>query len=236
MIDVFGLHGIGKSFPPSYYDDAVKGVQAYLKPATDVKFHGIDYSHLLESREDVIYSWLKDIDPWYDPFSKKARKFATDYICDVLAYAYPRRPPQLGDFIYDMTKLLTDKVADIRLGASIVFVGHSLGSIVAYGATWDIKTDCLITMGSPFNYFSIRYKDFGEMNPDLPQFHNFWRGRDWISTVISKNPNFRNVHDYEVTSRNPLNLSLLNSHGIYWKSDFVHKKIASILNNLEEKR
>lgn len=137
-----------------------------------------------------------------------------------------------GDFIYDLTKLFMGTVAKARSGSKIVFIGHSLGSIVSYGATWTVRADCLITMGSPFLYFSIRYKDFGEMNPDLPKFYNFWRSRDPVSTIISRSPKFKAVYDKEVKSWNPLDQMMLRSHSIYWSSSFVHEEIAKILKNL----
>jgi len=225
-LDIFLIHGIGQKFDPSSYDDFVNGIRKYLPLDSDIVWHPIDYSSLLAPREAKIYSWMKHL-PW-----PKVRRFACDFIGDVLAYGYPKRPPEEGDFIHDLNKLLGQEFAKCRDNSKRVIIGHSLGSIVGYGATFDFKTDCLIVMGSPFCYFSVRYKNFGEMNPDLPQFHNFWRGRDPVSTIISKNPNFKMVHDYEVKSFNPLNQFMLRSHGIYWKSKFVHEKIAKIIQSL----
>lgn len=224
--DVFLVHGIGKSLPASYYDAFVAGIRKHLPLDADTVFHGIDYSPLLDKKEATIFSWMKGMG-W-----QKIRNFVCNYVCDALAYAYPWRPAQEGDFIFDLTRLFMDTVVKARPGAKIVLIGHSLGSIVSYGASWTVKTDCLITMGSPFLYFSVRYKDFGEMNPSLPQFHNFWRSRDPVSTIISRSPKFKMVHDYEVSSWNPLDQLMLRSHSLYWSSDFVHSKIADILKKL----
>lgn len=226
MLDLYLIHGIGKSFPASYYDGFEAGIKKHLPLSADVQFHGVDYSHLLEAKENTIYSWMKGM-AW-----SAARDFACSYICDALAFGYPARPTKEGDFIFDVNKLIMAEFATARPGTKIVVIGHSLGSAIAYNASWAVHMDCLITMGAPHNYFSIRYKDFGEMNPDLPQFHNFWRSRDPVSTIISRNPNFKMVHDYEVSSFNPLNQFMLRSHSLYWQSDFVHSKIASILQSL----
>lgn len=226
QIDVFLIHGIGKSLPASYYDGFVAGIRTHLPIDADVLFHPVDYSELLGAREKTIFSWMRGMG-W-----EKTRRFTCDFVCDALAYGYPAREPAEGDFIYDLHALIGQKMQKVRKDSKIVFIGHSLGSIVGYGLTWQFKTDCLITMGSPFCYFSVRYKNFGEMNPGLPQFHNFWRGRDPVSTIISRNPNFRMVHDYEVKSFNPLDQFMLRSHSIYWESDFVHEKIAKILKSL----
>lgn len=226
MIDILLCHGIGKSLPSRYYDQFVEGIRKNLPIDADVVFHPIDYSSLLESRENRIFAWMKGMN-W-----QITRKFVCDFVCDALAYGYPKRKPESGDFIYDLHSLIGKTMAKARTGSKIVVIGHSLGSVVGFGITWDLHADCLITMGSPFCYFSIRYKNFGEMNPDLQQFHNFWRGRDPVSTIISKNPNFKMVHDYEVKSWNPRYWFMLQSHGIYWKSSFVHKQIAKILQSL----
>lgn len=226
MIDVFLIHGIGKSLPPRYYDHFVSGIRENLPVDADVVFHPIDYSKLLDKKEATILSWMSGMS-W-----SGIRGFICNYVCDALSYAYPARPTQEGDFIYDLTTLLSGKMDKTREGSKVVVTGHSLGSIVGYGITWGIHTDCLITMGSPFLYFSIRYKDFGDMNPNLRQFHNFWRSRDPVSTIISRSPKFKCVHDYEVKSFNPRYWFMFQSHSIYWKSKFVHKKIASILRNL----
>ena len=225
-IDAILVHGIGKSLPASYYDGFVAGIREHLPLSADIVWHGVDYSPLLDRKEATILSWMRDMG-W-----PKLRNFVCNYACDALAYGWPKRPAAEGDFIFDLTKLLMETATKARKGSKIVFIGHSLGSVVAFGASWDVKTDCLITLGSPFLYFSIRFKDFGEMNPNLPQFHNFWRSRDPVSTIISRSPKFRMVHDYEVKSWNPLDQLMLRSHSLYWRSNFVHSKIAAILKTL----
>lgn len=231
-LDIFLIHGIGKEVSDDYYNDFVTGIRKYLPLDADIVWHGVNYSVLLEKREKQIFSWMRKMNGVLDVSSKKAREFACNYVCDVLAYGYPKREPVEGDFIFDLHAQLRKEYAKARPDALKIIIGHSLGSIVGYGFTWEEKTDCLITMGSPFSYFSIRYKNGGEMNPDLPQFHNFWRGRDLVSTIISENPKFKCVHDYEVTSMNPKYLLRLQAHSIYWVSEYVHKKVAEILRKL----
>ena len=229
-VDFFPIHGIGKKGSSTKpYTDFITGIRKNLPIDFDLKVIPVDYSEILDKREDEIYSWVKDMSPRWDVLARKEREFAAYFVCDVLAYAYPKREPKPGDFMYDLTVLLAESVHGGRPGSRKVIVGHSLGSVVGYGATWDIQTDCLITMGSPFTWFSIRYAGGGEMNPNLRSFHNFWTPRDRISTVISKNPKFRCVKDHQVPNWNPLNWTRLGAHGLYWGSDFVHRKIADVL-------
>lgn len=228
-IDAFLIHGIGKITDPHYYDDFVIGIRKNLPIDIDINFHPVDYSRLLEPKEDIIFSWFNN------RFWKKLHNFACYYICDVLAYAYTRGVPGPGDFIYDLTELLKTKfraVDEKYPDSKKIVIGHSLGSIVGFGYTWEEKIDCLITMGSPFDYFSIRYAGFGRDNPDLPFFYNFWKDHDAVATEISKNPNFKRVKDIQVSSWNPKYLAPLRAHSVYWTSDFVHKEIAKIVEGL----
>ena len=226
-IDCLLIHGIGKTIGNGYYDDFVLKIRKYLPVDFDINFHPVDYSPLLEAKEDIIFSWMKKMG------YQKLRRIACDYACDVLAYGYPQRPASPGDFIYDLTELLKGKfkeISDKYPDSKKVIIGHSLGSVVGYGYTWSEKIDCLITMGSPFDYFSIRYRGFGEMNPDLKSFYNFWKSYDIVSTIISENPNFVNVRDIQVKTLNPVFLRPFKAHTTgYWDSDFVHKEIAKIL-------
>lgn len=226
MLDIILLHGITKEIDRNYYDAFVEGIRKHLPIDTDILWHPVDYACILAKKENTIYSWMKGMS-WM-----KTRRFVCDFACDALAYGYPMREAREGDFIFDLHELIGREYAKCRKGSKIVIVGHSLGSVISYGLTWEFKTDCLITMGSPFLYFSVRYRDFGDMNSMLPQFHNFWRGRDPVSTIISRSHKFKCVHDYEVKSINPRYLFMLQSHSIYWRSKFVHKKIASILKAL----
>ena len=226
MIDILILHGIAKTIDADYYSPFITGIKKYLPSSCDVLFRPVDYSGLLEEKEDRIFGWMKDL-PYH-----KITEFASYYVADAIAYAHPKRPAGPGDFIYDVTKLLMTQMANIRGGKHVV-IGHSLGSIVGFGVTFDVKVDCLITMGSPFFYYSPRFKNLGEMNPNLAQFHNFWKGHDKVCTgPISKNPTFAAVHDYEVKSWNPKYLLPVRAHSIYWSSDFVHRQIAKIIQGL----
>ena len=85
-VDVFLIHGVSKLIKSDYYDSFVKSIRDNLSIDSDVNFHPIDYCHLLENKEQVIFSWMQDMG-W-----KKLREFGTSMICDVLAYAYPKSP------------------------------------------------------------------------------------------------------------------------------------------------
>lgn len=231
-LDIYLIHGVGRELSKDYYNDFVGGVRKHLPLDADIVWHGVNYSVLLQNREKEIYKWLERMVPWWDLAGKKELEFAANYICDVLAYAYPQRPPRPGDFIFDLHEELDREYAKARPGAKKVIIGHSLGSIVGYGYTWQKPIDCLITMGSPMSLFSVRYTGGGEMNPDLPQFHNFWTTRDRVASIVSANPRFRSVHDYQVHSMNPRYFLRLQAHSMYWLDKFVHKKIAGILKEM----
>jgi len=226
-IDVFLLHGIAKEVnKDTYYNDFVGGIRKNLPIDVDIGFHPIDYSHILKAKEDIIYSWMADMG------RPSIRKWACDYVCDVIALGYPKSTPKKGDFIYDLTEMLNTKYDFVNANypdSKKVVIGHSLGSVIGYGFTWERKIDTLITMGSPFLYFSIRFKNFGMSNFNLPKFYNFWKKYDLVSTKVSRNPNFSHVHDIQVKSFNPLNWFTFKSHSAYWRSDFVRRSIAKIL-------
>ena len=227
-VDVLILHGIAKIIRKDAYTPFIDGIDHWLPLHFDVKYHQVDYSYLLQKKEEQIFGWMEPL-----PY-KKLTNFGAFFVADALAYAYPKHHPTVeGDFIYDVNKLLCQKLGECRDDSKKVIIGHSLGSIVGYGISWDIHIDCLITMGSPFFYFSPRYKDNGEMNPDLAQFHNFWKSTDKVSCgPISKNPKFASVHDYRVKSMNPKYLLPVKAHSSYWTSKYVHEKIASIIQGL----
>ena len=229
-LDVFLLHGIGKSIGLNYYDGFVNAVRSKLPIDLDIGFHPIDYSPLLDTKEATIFSWMEDMG-W-----KKLRRFACDFVCDVLAAAYPRRTPVAGDFIFDLTEMLKAKFAEVgsKYPDSIkILIGHSLGTVIGFNFTWEYPLEHLILMGSPFDYFSIRYHNFGENNPKLKTFVNFWKRYDVVSTIISRNPNFKSVKDIQVRSFNPKYILPVRAHTTgYWDSDFVHSEIAGILKGL----
>ena len=232
QLDIFLIHGVGRELTKDYYNKFVSGIRNYLPLDVDIVWHGVNYSLILEKREKEIYKWLERMVPWWDITGRKEIKFATDYVCDVLAYGYPQRPPKQGDFIFDLHEELTREYEKSRPNAKRLIIGHSLGSIVGYGFTWQKPIDCLITMGSPMSLFSVRYTGGGEMNPNLPQFHNFWTTRDRVASIVSANPRFRDVKDYQVHTLNPRYWLRLQAHSMYWTSDFVHEKIAGIIQAL----
>src|SRR3990167_3839282 len=152
MIDAFLIHGIGKrGSSAKSFTDITQGIFKHLPNNTDVNIRSIDYSALLDKRETEILEWVKSMSGPFDLLAKYEREFIAYYICDVLAYAYPKRKLRKGDFMYDLQELLAREMSTARKGAKTMIIGHSLGSIVGYGATWDVHTDCLVTMGSPFS-------------------------------------------------------------------------------------
>ena len=229
QIDVILIHGVeNKIDTVNYFTPFCERIQKFLtlEQRGNIRFHPVDYSSILDAREETILSWMKG-DHW-----DKLRWVGCKLICDVLAYAYPKRPMAPGDVIYDITKLLVDKFVEISNNypdSEKWVLGHSLGCIVGNGFSWDVKLDGLITMGNPHDYFSIRYKGFGEDNKDLPNFVNFHDPWDPISTRVSKNPNFKRVTDVMVSNWNPLLKLPIRAHTAYWTNDKVAQRISLIL-------
>lgn len=229
QVDCLLIHGVENKIDTTTYFNGFCDLIAKsmtLEQRGDIRFHPVDYSAILDDRENIIYSWMKK-DRW-----DKLRWVGCKLICDVLAYAYPKRTAQAGDVIYDITKLLVDKFADVQTrypSSEKWIIGHSLGCVVGFGFSWDVKISGLITMGNPHDYFSIRYKNFGEDNKDLPNFINFHNPWDPISTRVSKNPNFARVTDVEVSDFNPIKKLPIRAHTAYWENVKVAQRIATIL-------
>ena len=145
QVDVSILHGIAKTIGKDYYDSFVTEIRRLLPFGGDIQFYPVDYSYLLQEKEDTIYRWMKDL-----PY-RKITEFAAYYAADALAYAYPKHQPTVdGDFIHDVHKLLTKEFAKGRPQAKKVIIGPSLGGIVGYGFSWDMKkilTLCIIQQG-----------------------------------------------------------------------------------------
>ena len=163
----------------------------------------------------------------------RMRSFGCNFIGDVLAYAPPEGIPGPGDFYYDVNKMLEetyDAIAREYPKSKKVVIAHSMGTQISFGFSWRRELSALITMGSPILYFSLRFKEYGKF-PDvlLKSMFNFWTNRDPVCTRISRNPNLAKCKDVEVPNWNPLNWLPLRAHSMYFKSDFVHKEIAKIL-------
>ena len=109
-IDAILIHGVeNKINTANYFTPFCERIQKFLslEQRGNIRFHPVNYSDLLDKREDEIYGWMKK-DHW-----QKLRWFGCKFICDVLAYAYPKRPMQPGDVIYDITKLLVDQFVEV---------------------------------------------------------------------------------------------------------------------------
>src|SRR3990167_4630590 len=130
QVDCLLIHVVqNKLDSVNYYTPFIERVQKFLtfEQRSHIRFHPVDYSSILDERENVIYSWMKG-DHW-----QKLRWVGAKLICDVLAYAYPKRAAQEGDVIYDITKLLTDKYVEVAAqypSSEKWIIGHSLGCIV----------------------------------------------------------------------------------------------------------
>lgn len=229
-IDIFLLHGVENKIDTiTYYQPFVKRICENMtaEERAHVRFHPVNYSVILEEKEKTILSWMKH-DHW-----QRLREFGCFFIGDILAYAHPKRPAEPGDPIYDIHKLLAEVVANVMVDhpkSEKWIIAHSLGCVVGFGFSWDIKIDCLITMGNPHNYFSIRFKNFGQDNPNLPHFFNFHDPWDPISTRVSENPNFTRVYDVVLKNWNPWKKLPIRAHVAYWKSKELAKRLADLIS------
>src|SRR3990167_8469830 len=164
---------------------------------------------------------------------QRSRKWGCNYLVDILALMQKDRPLEPGDAYYDIFQLFGneyDKIEAQYPDSKKVLIGHSLGGQLGYIFTWKRRFDLLITMGAPLTWFSSGYKNFGQMNPDLLDWINFWKKGDRVSSIISENENFAMVTDIQVKSWNPLNHLTAKAHSAYWKDAFVHRTIADILS------
>ena len=226
--DVILIHGIGKSISPTYYDDFVNSIRRKLPIDMTLNFHPINYSEPLDTKERQIFEWMNGMS------YQELRSFGCFFVGDVLAYAPPEGIPKEGDFYFDVNKLLEDTFKQINQespDSKKVIISHSLGSQIAFSFSFRQPLDHLIVMGSPINYFSVRFKDFGSYPASLKGMTNFWNTNDPVATQVSRNPNLRLCRDIKVKSWNPRYLLPLQAHSFYWVSDKVHSEIADIIKN-----
>jgi len=226
-VDCVILHGIAETIDKNYFTPFKAGIIKYLgNDSKGVRFHETDYSYLLAKQEELIFTWMSKFG-W-----QKSRKWACNFVVDILALTQKDRPLEPGDYYYDLFKLFTERYDTINSfypDSRKVLIGHSLGGQLGFGLTWRRHFDTLITMGSPITWFSPAFKNCGQMNPDLKLWYNFWKKYDRVASTISENPNFKMVYDIQVKSFNPLNLLTAKAHSAYWKDEFVYKTIAEIL-------
>jgi hypothetical protein len=230
-IDFLIIHGIGRKINVNDYITFIDGIKSRLPKEIDINFIQINYSEILDQKEDQIYEWMKEL-------GNGIRKWACYYICDVLAFS-PTEKNQKGDWYYDLNKSIEQTYKSLRKDSKKVVFGHSLGSQIALSNCYSNKFDLLITAGSPIIYFSIKFKDYGSPCP-VKKIVNFYNPNDLVSTKVGANPHFKSItEDFEVKPslffRIPLVLPLLKklkAHTFYWSSKEVHKKIADELVKL----
>lgn len=229
-IDIFPIHGISKEInAETYYNDFANGVRKFLPIDFDLRFHPIDHSRLLKSKEEIIYSWFKG--DWYPG----TRKWTSNYICDILALA-PTETMMPGNFYWDVLDMIAetyDAVCKSYPNSKKVIFGHSLGAEIGLIFSFKREVDYMFTCGSPINWFAIRYPDFGRFpEATLHNWLNFHYVQDVVSGRITRNPNFQkrqNVKDIVLPLWNPLHWRPSVAHTFYWKDERMHKKISEEL-------
>lgn len=153
------------------------------------------------------------------------------------------------DFVQNVSAYIDQALAKYP-DAKICCVGHSQGTQLLYSFLFDYprQVDAFISMGSPISMNSGAYPDFGKIPPNLKSWWNFYNDMDFVSSRLQDvhpseaiasfvndfkvplgwNPIF---HLPEFLSKFQL-LAALEAHCIYWKSDFVYKKIAGKIKEL----
>lgn len=226
--DIFLIHGIASEVKDNYYDNFVNGIRKYLPIEFDCNFHPIYWNELIQEREKYVYSLMSDMSLG----TKSLRKFGCTLIGDVIAYA----PTEKGDgFYYEVNKMIEKKIdgmTELHPKSKKVIISHSLGTQIGFSVCFQKPIDCLITMGSPILYFSLRFAGLGSFPKTLKKMYNFYNVNDPVSTIIGRNPALKDCEDIRVKSFNPRYLLPLQAHSMYFKSSFVHKKIAEILNGI----
>lgn len=226
--DILLVHGIGKAIKSDYYNEFVDSIRRKLPLDIDVSFHAINYSEPLDSKEAIIFGWMKGLN------YQDLRSFGCFFVGDVLAYAPPEGVPGPGDFYYDVNKQLADKFAEIKAKypeSKKVIIAHSLGTQISFSFAFKEELDHLFVCGSPLLYFSVRFKEFGSYPPKLKGMTNFYNVNDPVATVVGRNPKLAACKDIRVKSWNPRYLLPLQAHSHYFKSDQVHQGIADVLKN-----
>ena len=233
--DVFLIHGVGKKLGSDYYDKFVAGIRSFIPIDEDVNFHPVDYSPLLDEKEEKIFSWMKGMG------YQGLRKFGCDFLADVLAYSPPENPAKAGDFYFDVNEMLSKKFEAVEKSypqSKKIIISHSLGTQIAFSFAWKKEIDVLFTCGSPIIYFAVRFSGFGKFpEATLKRMINFYNENDPVATIIGRNPALKKCQDIKVKSWNPRYLLPLQAHSFYFVSADVQKKIAEVLSeNVDGKK
>jgi len=118
----------------------------------------------------------------------------------------------------------------------IHLIGHSQGSqdLLEYCFDCTYPAYGLITMGSPISMKSGTFEDWGHLPKGLGYWHNFYNTLDFIGSRLEKVHPSKEIADFVIDHEvpigwNPLEWTKLGSHCCFWKRDFVHRTIATIL-------
>lgn len=232
-------HGIEtKLKKASYADSFVFGIRNSLPEGIPFASYQFNWDTIVVEREQKTYEMVKDL---RRPLLRKLTCFLG---CDILWYAFTKRLVSQGS-IYDQihSKLRREVKQLLALygkDAVLVLCGHSWGSQIMLDFCFDEDAEItskiagLVTMGSPIIYKSGQYDDWGHPPKGLKFWLNFYNPWDPVSTIISRNENFKDaVKDVCVGAWNPLGwVSILMAHTCYWKSGTVKKQIAEAVSAL----
>ncbi len=165
-IGILTVHGMGKQ-DSSYADEFENNIRTYLDESLQDKifFEKSIWSGILDTKEKKFKSSISDFDLAYGWL----RDFVLFYLGDVVAY---QKSSGVNGEIYrgiheTIMSSLTNLISKVGDDGSILFVGHSLGSVIISDFVWDLqhkdksglhsKVVGAVTMGSPLAVYSLAY-------------------------------------------------------------------------------
>lgn len=233
------LHGVQiQELSDNFADKFIAGVKSYLSDEEKNQLIPLPYTwtHATQHRQMQVYRAVEA-----NLSNQKLRRLKHTMVADMAWYNRTKSGEGFFSTIHKELDDLIDKKLQMFPNAQITIFGHSLGSQMAFNFCWETQIEKIAGIflaGSPFAMYSGMFSDWGRLPPNLSKFIvNFYNKMDFISSRIqgvhpSKEiANF--VKDYEVPlGWNPSNWLTLDSHGIYWRSNFVWKVVADYLKEL----
>ena len=253
-VGIIYIHGIHVR-KPGYSTRIHQRVLDYLerrknpegfRPCVDVSFREVYWADIFEPLSDKLRKGMHPAGLTWPLFRNEALMI----IAQTLGYEDDRgigAHERIQDRIQaKLRELQFEAGAD----SPVIFVAHSLGSIIASDFIWDHqhykrgfpRLRGLVTMGSPLAMWGMRWEDFGEPITMQSQ------GRPWINLVADSDVigwPLRNLNDryaQEVTEDVVLPVTWNwktwspTSHVSYWTSSTVARTIGDMAVSVWEKK
>lgn len=234
------IHGVQlRAIRDNYADKLIEGVRSNFPIEHRGYFVPLVYnwSGITHERQLEMYRAVESGLPWYA--RKPLRKLKHTVGSDVVWSGRAKEGTKCfySQFLADLSQKLEEQVQRYR-NPRIVFFGHSQGSQNALCFIWDYGriVSAFFSAGSPISMASGMFDDWGRAPANLQRWVNFWNPMDWISSPLGSHPSKEIralVNDARVPlGPNPLNWTTAGAHGIYWRSPFVHKRVAEEIKRL----